>query len=315
MLTIGLVVYPGFQALGLAVGSVFEYANLYGDGPTYEVVLASEAGGLVRSSQGFVVETCALGERPFDTLIIVGDNDISPPGPTLLTYLRDVSGRVRRIASICTGAFVLAEAGLLNGKAATTHWHYAERMKRSYPTTRVEEDRIFITDGHIWTSAGMSAGIDLALALVEKDLGPEIVKLIAKKLVLYHRRGGGQSQFSTLVDMNAKSDRIQKVLTYVRANLRANLSVEALADVAGMSARQFSRVFRVETGQSPAKAIERLRVEAARIMLETTNHPVEVVAREAGFGDRERMRQSFIRAFGQPPQTIQRSSARKQPGV
>src|SRR5262249_31500590 len=155
-----------------------------------------------------------------------------------------------------------------------------------------------------------SAGIDLALALVEKDLGSEITKLIAKKLVLYHRRGGGQSQFSALVEMDAKSDRIQKALTYARANLRADLSVDALANVANMSTRQFSRVFRDETGQSPAKAIERLRVEAARLMLETTNHPVEVVAREAGFGDRERMRQSFIRSFGQPPQAIQRSIPR-----
>ncbi|AOB32791.1 AraC family transcriptional regulator [Bordetella sp. H567] len=311
MLTIGLVVYPGFQALGLAIGSVFEYANLHGDGPTYEVVLTSETGGLVRSSLGFIVDTCALGTRPFDTLVVIGDNDIAPPTQTLLSYLREASGRVRRIASTCTGAFVLAEAGLLDGRAATTHWHYADRMKRAYPTTEVEEDRIFTNDGHIWTSAGMSAGIDLALALVEKDLGPEITKLIARKLVLYHRRGGGQSQFSALVEMNAKSDRIQKALTYARENLRADLTVEALANVANMSARQFSRVFRDETGQSPAKAIERLRVEAARVMLETTNHPVEVVAREAGFGDRERMRLSFIRSFGQPPQAIQRSSVKE----
>ena len=310
MLTIGLVVSPGFQALGLAVGAVFEYANLHAERPTYEVVLTSATGGPMRSSQGFTVETSALAERSFDTLMVLGDNDLTPASPALVSYLRLAPARVRRISSICTGAFVLAAAGLLDGKRATTHWNYARDLKRAYPTIGVEEDRIFVADGQIWTSAGLSAGIDLALAIVEEDLGTEIVKSIARKLVLYHRRGGGQSQFSALVEISPRSDRIQTALSYARANLKENLSVDALAGVAGLSPRQFSRVFRDETGQSPAKAVERLRVEAARVMLETTNHPVEIVARETGFGDRERMRQSFLRAFGQPPQAIQRTAIR-----
>lgn len=165
-----------------------------------------------------------------------------------------------------------------------------------------------MVDGQIWTSAGMTAGIDLALAILEKDLGLEMARQVARKLVVYQRRGGGQSQFSALLELDAKSDRVQMALAHVRENLSSDLSVESLADIANLSPRQFSRVFRAETGQSPAKAIERLRVEAARLMMETTRHPIEVIARETGFRDRERMRQAFLRAFGQPPQAIQRTS-------
>jgi transcriptional regulator GlxA family with amidase domain len=155
----------------------------------------------------------------------------------------------------------------------------------------------------------MSAGVDLALAIIEKDLGVNVARMVARKLVIYQRRGGGQSQFSALLELNAKSDRVQMALAYAKENLGTDLSVEALAEAARLSPRQFSRVFREETGQSPAKAIERLRVEAARMMMETSRHPIEVIARETGFGDRERMRQAFLRAFGQPPQAIQRASA------
>jgi len=173
---------------------------------------------------------------------------------------------------------------------------------------QLDEDRIFVVDGQVWTSAGMSAGVDLALAIVESDFGLETARMVARKLVLYQRRGGGQSQFSTLLELNARSDRVQMALTYASENLASNLSVERLAEAARLSPRQFSRVFREETGQSPAKAVERLRVEAARLMMETSRHPIEIIARETGFGDRERMRQAFLRAFGQPPQTIQRAS-------
>ncbi len=165
-----------------------------------------------------------------------------------------------------------------------------------------------MVDGQIWTSAGMSAGVDLALAIVENDLGPETARGVARKLVLYQRRGGGQSQFSALLELDARSDRVQMALAYAQENLASDLSVERLAEAAHLSPRQFSRVFREETGQSPAKAVERLRVEAARLMMETTRHPIEVIARETGFGDRERMRQAFLRAFGQARQTIQRAA-------
>jgi transcriptional regulator GlxA family with amidase domain len=305
---VGFLAYPNFQALGLAVGSVFEYANrIHGD-DVYRFRVVSESGGPVMSSQSFSVNTDRLRDWTYDTLIVAGDNDCEMPPASVLDYLRVASKDVRRIVSICTGAFVLAEAGLLAGKHATTHWLHAQAFRSRYPDVRLDEDRIFVVDGQIWTSAGMTAGVDLALAIVEQDLGLETAQGVARKLVMYQRRGGGQSQFSALLDLNAKSDRVQSVLSYAKENLRSELSLEKLADVARLSPRQFSRVFRAETGQSPSKAIERLRVEAARLMMETSHHPIEVIARETGFGDRERMRQAFLRAFGQPPQAIQRTA-------
>ena len=303
---VGLLVYPGFQSLALAVATAFEYANLMNGEAAYEFAVVSEFGGAVPSSQGFAVHSERWGAEAFDTLIVAGDNECRLPSPTLIAYVRDSAARSRRIASICTGAFVLAEAGVLDGRKATTHWYHARAFERRYPQVQLEEDRIFVTDGHVWTSAGMSAGLDLALAVIEKDLGRELALSVARKLVIYQRRGGGQSQFSTLLELDARSDRVQTALAYAREHLAADLSVEVLADAASLSPRQFSRVFRDETGQSPAKAIERLRVEAARLMMETSRHPIEVIARETGFGDRERMRQAFLRAFGQSPQAMQR---------
>lgn len=310
MLKIGIIVYPGFQPLGLAVGTVFEYANSLGEAPVYDFCLVSENGGAVQSSQGFSVTTSPIDDQRFDTLIVLGDNDGAPQSERLVAYLREAPEHTRRVTAMCTGAFLLAAAGLLNGRRATTHWYFAKSLEKTHPSIVVEEDRIFIVDGQIWTSAGMSAGLDLALALVEKDLGAAAAKTIARKLVIYHRRGGGQSQFSALLEFDAKSDRVQTALDFAKSNLKQELSVEALAEAARLSPRQFSRLFREETGESPARAVERLRVEAARLMIETTRHPIEVVARETGFGDRERMRQSFLRTFGQPPQTIRRASGR-----
>ncbi|ALM82233.1 GlxA family transcriptional regulator [Bordetella sp. N] len=312
MHAIGLAVYPNFQALGLAVASVFEYANLYRGEQAYHFRLVSEEGGPVMTSQGFSVNTDRLRDSTYDTLIVAGDNDGQLPAASLLDYLRHASTESRRIAAICTGAFVLAAAGLLDGKRATTHWRHAQDFRKQYPNVLLDEDRIFVVDGSVWTSAGMTAGIDLALAIVEQDLGLETARAVARKLVVYHRRGGGQSQFSALLELDAKSDRVQMALAHAKAHLGSKLSVESLADVARLSPRQFSRLFREETGQSPAKAVERLRVEAARLMMETTRHPIEVIARETGFGDRERMRQAFLRAFGQSPQAMQRSAGREE---
>jgi len=309
MHNVGLVVYPNFQALGLAVAAVFEYANFLRGERAYQFRVVSEDGGPVMTSQSFSVNTDRLRESTCDTLIVAGDNECRLPPASLLDYIREAPSQSRRVAAICTGTFVLAAAGLLEGKRATTHWFHAQEFKKQYPKVLLDEDRIFVVDGQIWTSAGMTAGVDLALAIVEKDFGLETARMIARKLVVHQRRGGGQSQFSALLELDAKSDRVQMALAYARENLDAELSVEALAEAARLSPRQFSRVFREETGQSPAKAIERLRVEAARLMMETTRHPIEVIARETGFGDRERMRQAFLRAFGQPPQSIQRTSA------
>ncbi|WP_414441148.1 GlxA family transcriptional regulator [Burkholderia sp. 22PA0106] len=308
MHTVGLVVYPNFQSLALAVASVFEYANLLHSEEAYRFRIVSEPGGPIVSSQGFAVHSEVLADDGYDTLIVAGDNECRLPSESLRDYIRHAPQHSRRIASICTGAFVLASAGLLEGKRATTHWFHARDFKKQYPDVQLDEDRIFVVDGQIWTSAGMSAGVDLALAIVESDLGLETARMVARKLVLYQRRGGGQSQFSALLELDARSDRVQMALAFARENLNGDLSVERLAEAANLSPRQFSRVFREETGQSPAKAVERLRVEAARLMMETTRHPIEIIARETGFGDRERMRQAFLRAFGQAPQTIQRAS-------
>ncbi|WP_144110448.1 GlxA family transcriptional regulator [Paraburkholderia sp. BCC1886] len=315
MHTIGLVVYPNFQPLGLAVASVFEYANLVRGERVYQFKLVSEDAGPVMTSQSFSVNTERLRDGTYDTLIVAGDNECRLPPASLIDYLRDAPAQSRRVAAVCTGTFVLAAAGLLDGKSVTTHWFHAQVFRKQYPDVNLDDDRIFVVDGQIWTSAGMTAGVDLALAIVEKDFGLQTARSVARKLVMHQRRGGGQSQFSALLDMDAKSDRVQMALTHATENLASDLSVEALAEVASLSPRQFSRVFREETGQSPAKAIERLRVEAARLMMETTRHPIEVIARETGFGDRERMRQAFLRAFGQPPQSIQRTSARAALGV
>jgi len=310
MHTIKLVVYPNFQAMALAVAAVFEFANLSHGDELYDFRVVSETGGPVMSFEGFSVNTERLTDAVYDTLIVAGNNECRPPPETLLTYVRNAPKHVRRVASVCTGAFLLAAAGLLDGKHATTHWSSASRFRKQYPGVLLDEDRLVIIDGQIWTSAGMTASVDLALAIVESDLGLPVARTIARKLVLYQRRGGGQAQFSALLESGSNSGMVEKVLTHARKHLSDDLSVAVLAEVAELSPRQFSRVFHQQTGQSPGKAVERLRVEAARLMMETTRHPIEAIARETGFGDRERMRQAFLRAFGLPPQAIQRASAR-----
>jgi transcriptional regulator GlxA family with amidase domain len=308
MRRIGFVVFPGVQVMGFAAITAFEVTNLVLGKPAYEVTLLSEAGGLVRTSAGFGVETEAFSERSFDTVMIGAGTQIEPMTPGLLAFVRRSIKTSRRVAAPCTGAFVLAEAGVLNGRSVTTHWHFARDLQARYPEVKVEEDRIYITDGNVWTSAGMTAGIDLALAMVENDHGRETARSVARKLVVYHRRAGGQSQFSAMLELEPKSDRIQNALHYAKQNLRNTLSVEELADVARLSPRQFSRAFRAETRQSPAKAVENLRVEAARLMMEEGSHSMDAIAQETGFADRERMRRAFLRALGQPPQAIRRNS-------
>lgn len=309
MQRIGFVLFPGFQIMTLAAASVLEFANLTVQRTNYEIHLLSERGGPVRNTLGMDVQTEALDAHAFDTLLIGGGVGLPAPSAPLIEAIRAAPKTTRRVAAICTGAFVLAQAGLLDGRRATTHWAFARQLKLRHPKVNVEEDRIFIIDGDIWTSAGMTAGIDLALAMVEKDLGVDVARKVAQKLVVYHRRAGGQSQFSALLELEPKSDRIQNALTYAKSHLGSTLSVEELAAAASLSPRQFSRAFTAETGQSPAKAVEHLRVEAARLMMEQTRHPIEVIAREVGFADRERMRRAFLRAFGQSPQAMRRHVA------
>jgi transcriptional regulator GlxA family with amidase domain len=297
MRDIAFLVYPGYSLMALAIVAGFEVANSMVDPEPYELHYVSEKGGPIKTSAGLI-----------DTLVVGGATFIAPSTPGVIEFMRNAPKRHRRIAAVCTGAFVLAEAGLLDGRRATTHWMHARELQRAYPKAQMDEDRIFINDGPIWTSAGMTAGVDLGLALIENDLGPELAKSIARKLVVYHRRGGGQSQFSTLLELSPKSDRIQAALAYARDNLHKPLTVPDLAEAAHLSPRQFSRAFHAETGQSPAKAIENLRVEEARNLMEQSRHPIDVVARQTGFSDRDHMRRAFLRAFGQPPQVLRRNA-------
>ncbi|MCW2318812.1 transcriptional regulator GlxA family with amidase domain [Rhodoblastus acidophilus] len=309
MRRIGFLVYPGFQIMSLSVTTVLELANQIAGQPVYEIVVASEHGGLVATSIGVPVQTSPFGEDEFDTIIVSAASDIRPSSPILLEFIRKAeAGAARRVVTGCTGAFVLAEAGILNGRRATTHWLHARDLQRLYPEIMVDEDRIFIEDRKVWTSAGMTAVIDLALALVEDDLGVEIARSVAKAMVVYHRRAGGQSQFSSLLELAPKSDRIQSVLNYAKNHLASALTVEELAKVARLSPRQFSRAFSLETGQPPAKAIENLRVEAARLAIEDGRHNIDEVAQMTGFGDRDRMRRAFLRTLGQPPQVLRRNA-------
>ena len=308
MQRIGLVVFSGFQVMSFAITSVFEFANITAGNVVYDLHLLSENGGAIRTSMGISVQTEPLTDSAYDTVIVAGGTEIEPTPPGLIHFVRQAVGRSRRLAATCTGAFVLAEAGVLDGRRATTHWFHARDLQARYPKMKMEEDRIFVRDGPVWTSAGMSAGIDLALALVEDDLGPDLARSVARKLVVYHRRAGGQSQFSVLLELEPKSDRIQSALAYASRNLHTPLPVTRLAEAARLSPRQFSRAFHAETGQSPAKAVENLRVEAARLMMEQTRHPIDVVAQQTGFADRDRMRRAFLRAFGQPPQAIRRGA-------
>ncbi len=308
MQRVGFIVLPGFQMMSVATLSVFEFANGEVGEPVYDVHLLSETGGSIRSSIGISVATEPFVDANFDTLLVGGSAVVGSLTPGVIKFLRQALGRTRRVASTCTGAFVLAEAGLLDGRRATTHWHRARELQAGFPKVKVEEDRIFIIDGPVWTSAGMTAGIDLALAMVEQDLGVDIARTLARQLVVYHRRAGGQSQFSALLELEPKSDRIQSALTYAKRNLDKLLTVGQLAAAAHLSPRQFSRAFHAETGQSPAKAVENLRVEAARLMMEQSRHPIDVIARQTGFADRDRMRRAFLRAFRQPPQVIRRNA-------
>ena len=303
---LGFVVFPGFQIMGFASMTAFEMANLVVEEPFYKLTVVSENGGPVAASAGFSVDTMSFARRSFDTVFIGAGTGVIQAGPALLKFVQRSMATSRRIAAPCTGAFILAEAGVLDGRRATTHWNFARDLRHRFPKVSVEEDRIYIIDGPVWTSAGMTAGIDLALAMIEKDLGAETARSVARKLVVYQRRAGGQSQFSTLLELEPKSDRIQKALDYAKKNLQSALSVDELAEAARLSPRQFSRAFHAETGQSPAKAVENLRVEAARLMMEQGRHSMDVIADETGFADRERMRRAFLRVLGQPPREVRR---------
>lgn len=311
---IGFLVFEGFQILDAAgpIG-VFEMPTRGMSPPPYTLTVYSLDGGLVRASCGSAMMTEALPKRlTLDTLVVSGGEGTREAmrDERLLAVIRDLSARTRRTCSVCSGAFLLAAAGLLNGRSATTHWRRSETFIRAFPETTLLADRIYVQDGKFWTSAGITAGIDLALALVEDDLGEEVTRRAARELVVHQRRHGGQSQFSVLQDVRLASGRFDELIGWIRTNLHADISVESLADRAAMSARNFARVFRSETGTTPARFVEKLRLEAARQSVETTGLSLQQIAKQTGFEDPERMRMAFMRVYGQPPMVLRRQSFR-----
>ena len=307
--TIGLVLYPDFQILD-ACGPItsFEIAGRMA-GDAYRLTLISATGGPVRSSAGVELATIAPEQADtIDTLIVVGGNGSRDAmrDAAMLAFLRDLAGTVRRLCSGCSGAFLLAEAGALDGRRATTHWRRAGMLARLFPKVIVEPDRIHIRDGPVWTSAGITAGIDLSLALIAEDLGEDLARRVAQEMVVYYRRPGGQSQFSALAELGGDGAPFAPLLNWIRGHLDQRLTVETMAAQAAMSPRNFSRAFTREMGMSPAKAVERLRLEVAHERVENSPEPIEQIASQLGFHDPERMRRAFLRAFGQPPQAMRR---------
>jgi transcriptional regulator GlxA family with amidase domain len=308
---IGVLIFPDFQLLDASGPiSVFEIAMRYArQAPSIRVIAAEP--GPVRSTSGAEMLARKFGAAgALSTLVIAGGEGVEAAARNActLSFVRSVAKRGIRVASVCSGAFVLAEAGLLDGKRATTHWQRTRQFLATYPNVKLEPDSIYVRDGNIWSSAGITAGIDLALAMAAEDHGEEIAQKTARQLVLYHRRSGGQSQFSQLLELKAPSGRFGPLLTWARENLDAPLTVDDLAERAGMSARHFTRAFIAETGTTPSKAVERLRIEVARQRVQASSEPIERVAEDTGFRDPERMRRAFIRAFGQPPQALRRAA-------
>ena len=309
--TVGFVIFPGLQILD-ATGPIaaFEVGGRVARQP-YAIRLFARDAGLVRSTSGVSLpaEAFAAAEG-LDTLVVVGGDraNTAAQDPAVLDFVRSQASRVRRVASVCSGAFVLAAAGLLDGKRATTHWGRSADFAKAYPQVRLEPDRIFVKDGQVWSSAGITAGIDLTLAMVAEDLGEAVAKRAAQQLVVYRRRPGGQSQFSALLELDQPDGRFCRLMGWMRERLGEPLGVERLAAEAAMSPRNFARAFLAETGVTPAKAVERLRVEAARERIEAGPEPIDAISVATGFGDAERMRRAFLRAFGQPPRALRRAA-------
>jgi transcriptional regulator GlxA family with amidase domain len=258
------------------------------------------------ASAGVVLATGPLTKRgeALDTLLVAGGEgvDAAAENPVLIEWVRYRAAEARRVASVCTGAFMLAAVGLLDGRRAATHWKYCAKLAQRYPLVRVESDPIYVCDGSIWTSAGVTAGIDLALALVEEDLGRSLALAVARYLVVFLKRPGGQAQFSAALALQAADDKFGALHHWINQHLAGDLSLSVLADQAGMSERSFSRHYAEATGQTPARAIERLRLEAAQRLLSETRVPVKRIAQRCGFGSEETMRRSFHRLIDITPQ-------------
>jgi transcriptional regulator GlxA family with amidase domain len=296
------VIFNGFQMLDLAgPADVFAIASLFTREGGYRLEVAAVRAGAVPAHNGITtVAQTPIGEvtGPIDTLLVVGGLSVPEHlgDRELIEEVARLAPTARRVASVCNGAFVLAEAGLLDGRRATTHWLVADELAARYPEVAVDADPIYITDGNVWTSAGVSSGVDLALALVAADHGHALARDVARGLVVYLHRPGGQSQFSTPMRTTAPiGEPIRELQAFIDANPAGDLSVPALARHAGMSERHFTRVFTEQTGLPPGRYVERSRADAARRLLEITAHPLDRVARESGLGAPETLYRVFRR--------------------
>ena len=304
------VVYPGIKLLDLSGPlQVFTDARRPSGGTeAYDAVVASLAGGPVPTDTGIDVSSVrldSLGDKRIDSLLICGGNGArnASQDSQLTTAVNRIAVAARRVGSICTGAFVLAGAGLLDGRRAVTHWESCDALANAYPAIHVEPDSIYVRDGAIWTSAGVTAGIDMALAMVAQDMGRGPALDLARSLVAYLVRPGGQSQFSSVLDRQCSDSdgQFDALHNWIRENLQAPLNVDALATRMNMSQRTFARRYVEATGQTPARAVEALRIEGARQLLETCQSPLSRIARECGFSDDEHLRRAFARVLGVAP--------------
>lgn len=302
-----IVTFDSAQILDVAGPlEVFSTATRLVPPACYEVELASLGGGQVRSSSGLEFATSHLDEvqGPVDTLVVAGGRDMDDVSadPDLLAQLRRLATDSRRVASVCSGAFLLAAAGLLDGRRAVTHWDECRRLARSYPDVAVDPDAIYVQDGNVWTSAGVTAGIDLTLALVAEDHGRKAAAAVARQLVVYLRRSGGQSQYSALLAaQDADTQPIQDLLAWLPEHLAEDLSIPKLAAVANLSERHFSRRFKAEVGVGPGEHVEAVRLESACRLLESTQLTIEQLAHLCGFGAVETMNRAFRRRLGTTP--------------
>lgn len=309
---IEVLAYPAVQLLDVAGPlQVFSSANDLvaeaGGTPPYVlhvVARAGSAGVTASAGLGITVKPLPRIGAPLDTLLIAGGPgvDAAAADPALLKWVSQRAAKARRVASVCTGAFLLGASGVLDGRRAATHWSYCAELARRFPLVRVESDPIFVRDGAIWTSAGVTAGIDLALALVEEDLGRTVALAVARYLVVFLKRPGGQAQFSTALSLQTAEDKFGALHAWIARHLADDISLPVLARQAGMSERSFSRHYAEATGVTPIHAVERLRVEAARRLLSESRLPVKRISQRCGFGSEETMRRSFVRLLATSPQ-------------
>lgn len=306
---IEIVAFPSVQLLDISGPlQVFSTANdivtKSGAAPPYAPRVVAQGDVIASAGLGIAAGRLPPIDAALDTLVIAGGDGVQAAAadPALVDWIRHRANSARRVASVCTGAFLLAATGLLDGRRAATHWSLCDEFARKFPAVRVESDPIFVHDGPIWTSAGVTAGIDLALALVEKDLGRTVALAVARYLVVFLKRPGGQAQFSTALSLQSAEDKFGALHEWINAHLADEISLVAMARQAGMSQRSFSRHYTEETGLTPGRAVERLRVEAARRLLSESRLPIKQISRRCGFGSEETMRRSFLRLLDATPQ-------------